>query len=99
MDSEPYNKSIEYDNIQFAIYHQLSKQDNIPPSFNIFYPIMVQKFMENYKHILAFVEQNKHVNEVATVSIYRMKTYINYGILHNKLNELHKDLSSNSVLK
>mgnify|MGYP003338271100 CR=1 FL=1 len=55
--------------------------------------------MENYKHILAFVEQNKHVNEVATVSIYRMKTYINYGILHNKLNELHKDLSSNSVLK
>ena len=85
-DFIPYQKSIEYSNIHFAICDiiNLSKK-KIPYPFEIFYPFMREHFLKNYDKIMAFVESKKDETGLQIVHIYSMNTTIDYVALKNKL--------------
>jgi ubiquitin-protein ligase len=85
-DFMPYQKSIEYSNINFAICDiiNLSKK-KIPYPFEIFYPFMREIFLKNYDKIISFVEFKKDEISMQIVHIYGMNTTINYIDLKNKL--------------
>lgn len=85
-DFIPYQKSIQFSNINFAICDiiNLSKK-KIPSPFEIFYPFMRENFLKNYDKIMAFVESKKDENGVQIVIIYNMNTIIDYLALKNKL--------------
>lgn len=82
----PYQKSIEYSNINFAICDIINRsKQKIPSPFEIFYPFMKEMFFKNYDKILEFVESKKDEHSVQQVSIYSMTTHINYVSLKEKL--------------
>jgi ubiquitin-protein ligase len=90
-DFIPYQKSIEFKNIDFAICDIINRsKQKIPSPFEIFYPFMRENFINNYDNILKFVETKqeetkKEENTKQTVTIYSMVTDINYAILKEKL--------------
>jgi ubiquitin-protein ligase len=87
-DYIPYQKSIEFSNINFAICDIINKNNNkIPSPFEIFYPFMKENFFKNYDKILEFVESKKEEKSMQLVDIYAMKTTINYTELKSKLIE------------
>lgn len=90
-DFIPYQKSIEYSNINFAICDiiNLSKK-KIPSPFELFYPFMKEIFFKNYDKIIGFIESKKDENENQHVIIYNMTTVINYQDLKNKLVQTKK---------
>jgi ubiquitin-protein ligase len=98
IDYIPYQKSIEYMNIDFAICELLDKSLNrIPQQFIHFYPYMKEVFLKNYDKLLNFVEnKNKPqgggcseigpgTEDVFIVRIYQMTTKVNYEMLKSKL--------------
>lgn len=85
----PYQKSIEFSNIQFAVYDLLHPSKKlIPEPFTTFYPIMTQLFLKNYDKLMEFVESKKEENGIQSVPIYGMRTKIDYIELKTKLIEL-----------
>jgi ubiquitin-conjugating enzyme E2 Z len=94
-DFVPYQKSIEFTNIQFAV-HDLLHPGNIiiPEPFQMFYPIMKQVFFKNYDKIMEFVESKKDETGIQYVQIYGMKTHIDYKQLKDKLVQLNTILLS-----
>lgn len=86
----PYQRSIEFSNINFAICDiiNLHKQ-KIPYPFTMFYPFMKDCFLRNYDKILEFVESRRQGGDVKThiVSIYSMNTVTDYNKLKEKLIE------------
>lgn len=83
-DFIPYQKSIEFKNIDFAIC-DMFLNNKIPQQFQIFYPFMRENFINNYDKLLTYVKNKS--NEITTqhVIIYNMTTNINYYNLENKL--------------
>jgi ubiquitin-protein ligase len=84
-DFIPYQKSIEYKNIDFAICDMILKQ-KIPEPFQIFYPFIKEQFINNYDTLYTFVQSRTHCdisNEL--VCIYSMNTRIDYSSLEKKL--------------
>jgi ubiquitin-protein ligase len=87
-DYIPYQKSIEFSNINFAICDIINKNNNkIPSPFEIFYPFMKENFFKNFNKILEFVKSKKEEKSTQLVDIYAMKTTINYIELKSKLIE------------
>lgn len=87
-DSIPYQKTIEYKNIEYAICHQIR---NIGlTQFKHFYPQMLDSFLKNYDALLKFVESKENVKYIEHVEIYRMTTHINYDILKATLIDTKK---------
>ena len=89
-DFIPYQKSIEFKNIDFAICDLINRSNinRIPAPFEMFYPFMKQQFLTNYDAILNFVQNKaKETNSTSTqvVSIYNMRTEISYINLEKKL--------------
>jgi ubiquitin-protein ligase len=85
-DYIPYQKSIEFRNISFAICDLINKSKlRIPDPFEIFYPFMKENFLKNYDKIMNFVELKKNDTSTQNVCIYSMITYINYETLKEKL--------------
>lgn len=87
-DFIPYQKSIEFKNIDFAICDLINITKNkIPEPFQIFYPFMKQHFINNYDKLLEYVKSKAKTNEPSTqkVSIYNMTTDIDYNNLETKL--------------
>jgi len=95
-DFMPYQKSIEYSNINFAVCDLINKENNkIPHPFEIFYPIMKTVFLTNYDKLLEIVESKQHHNEKnVVVSIYSMNTQIDYVQLKRKLIETRNIVES-----
>lgn len=88
-DFVPYQKSIEFSNIDFAIHDLLHPSNNIiPEPFQMFYPIMKQDFFKNYDKIMEIVDSKKDEKETQRVQIYDMKTHIDYNRLKKKLIQL-----------
>ena len=98
IDYIPYQKSIEYMNIDFAICELLDKSLNrIPQQFIHFYPYMKEVFLKNYDKLLNFVDnKNKPqgggcseigpgTEDVFIVRIYQTTTKVNYEMLKSKL--------------
>jgi len=85
-DFFPYQRSIEYSNINFAICELLDKNSKkIPTPFEVFYPFMKENFLKNYDKLLLFVEDKITIISEERVGLYGMKTNINYESLKNKL--------------
>lgn len=81
-DFIPYQKSIEFMNINFAICSMLDNTLNcVPKNFLHFNSFMKDHFLKNYDKILAIVEKNININETYIVNIYRMNTHVNYSTL------------------
>jgi len=99
-DFIPYQKSIEFKNIDFAICDIINpKKTNIPNPFKIFYPFMKQHFLLNYEKLLIFIQnKKKEENSEQLVGIYNMKTIINYSNLEIKLIELKKVIDTNPII-
>ena len=86
----PYNKIIEYKNIDFAICNYLN-EEKIPKKFKIFFPIITSKFIENYEKISNFIESRIEIN-VTITSLYDMKVYVDYKLLKERVNRFRKEI-------
>ena len=85
-DFIPYQKSIEFLNIDFALCDILGNMKRwVPEHFSHFYPFMNEHFLKNYDKLLAFVESNADTNELYHVSIFQMNTTANYLALKDKI--------------
>lgn len=85
-DFIPYQKSIEFSNINFAVCELVNRNTNkIPHPFQLFYPFMKEHFFKNYDKLLAIVEKNMDKNGPVYVRIYSMSTQVDYNCLKNKL--------------
>jgi ubiquitin-conjugating enzyme E2 Z len=96
-DFIPYNKSIQYKNIEFAICYLLEscKTNDVNESMQIFYPIMKERFLSNYDKLLEFVKKMVQEENFSTqyVNTYRMMTRIKYSTLVGKLKQLKAGLN------
>ena len=91
----PYNKIITYKNIEIAILRTL-KLTNIQESCLSFIPIYKKYIINNKKQILKYVKYLKNVNsneQTISISIYNMKTCIDYATLYKNLKEKLKELN------
>ena len=85
---EPYNRSIEYTNIQFTICKLINDIKYIQnPKFEYFYPFMLTHFINNYDKLINFVKSKDPKIESLYVPIYSMKTTLDYKSLENLLVE------------
>ena len=85
-DFIPYQKSIEFKNIDFAICDMFLK-NKIPEPFQMFYPFMKENFIINYDKLLTYVQSKSNEKSTQNVGIYNMSTNIDYSNLEKKLIE------------
>jgi ubiquitin-conjugating enzyme E2 Z len=84
-DFIPYQKSIEFKNIDFAICDMIL-YNRIPYQFKIFLPFIKEQFIINYDKLYEFIKSKFNETSTQKVSVYdNMTTYINYVILEDKL--------------
>lgn len=82
----PYQKAIEFKNIDFAICDMLDRnKNNIPVYFQQFYPVMQETFIANYDKLLAFVSARDKIKLTVIINIYNMTIHIDYNRLLDKL--------------
>lgn len=92
-DVEDYTHIIEYSNINIAVCDIVSKKTGIyQPFFDLFYPIIKEKFEENYETVLSFIDKQLQLSPFdkpfyANTSYYTMKLFIDYKQLRDKLTE------------
>lgn len=84
IDFLPYQKTIEYKNIDFAICDLLN-YDNIPPSFKLFYPIMIENFMKNYDELCYFISKQPKEEIIYNTKLYQMNIRTCYEELQKKI--------------
>ena len=85
-DFLPYQKSIEFLNIDFTICDMLGNMKRwMPEHFSHFYPFMKEHFLKNYDKILEIVESKADINELYHVNIFQMNTTANYLALKDKI--------------
>jgi ubiquitin-protein ligase len=100
LDFIPYQNTIEYCNIDFAICDLInSTNKKILPEFEIFYPIMRDTFLKNYDIIYHFIESKKKRQFVESVKIYSMHTVINYDLLKIKIENIKEIVILNTSYK
>ena len=93
-DYMPYQKSIEFLNIDFAICDLLDISKNeIPAQFKHFYPVMKDLFLKNYDKLLHIIDKKEGLIERYTVNIYQMTTHANYGLLKDKIQAVKERLN------
>lgn len=85
-DFIPYQKSIEFKNIDFAIC-DMFLENKIPEPFQIFYHFIKEQFIINYDKLLTFVQSKSGEQSIQNVALYYMLTNINYSKLEKKLIE------------
>lgn len=85
-DFEPYQQTIEYKNIDFAVCDLMDKL-MIPNPFDMFYSVMEYHFLKNYEDLLSIVRNRLKTikNDLVYVEAYNMTTHINYEKLETKL--------------
>jgi ubiquitin-protein ligase len=86
-DFIPYQKSIEYKNIDFAVCEliNLYHKNELPRMFKNFYPFMKENFIKNYDSILNFILSKEKEKVNLYVVIYNMTVKVDYEDLENKL--------------
>ena len=83
-DFIPYQKSIEFKNIDFAIC-DIIHRNKITEQFLFFYPFMKTHFINNYDKLLEFVKSKNSQISIEIVSIFHMYINIDYATLEKKL--------------
>jgi ubiquitin-protein ligase len=95
IDFIPYQKSIEFTNINFAVCEIINRsKQKIPYPFEIFYSFMKENFIKNFDKILEFVESKNDERCEQNVKVYNMRTVINYNALKEKLINTKKIIDS-----
>ena len=85
-DFIPYQKSIEFSNINFAICDIINENNNkIPNDFKVFYPFMKENFFKIYDNIINLIDSKNEEVVNQRVAIYSMNTSIDYSKLKKKL--------------
>jgi ubiquitin-protein ligase len=93
IDFMPYQNAITYKNIDFAICDMIRPDKfYLQPSFEQFYPFMLQHFLNNYEHILSFVKSQPKWITTEHVISFDMLVVINYERLETKLIELKREI-------
>jgi ubiquitin-conjugating enzyme E2 Z len=90
-DCEKYKKLINYSNINIAICGMINKK-YLPNSFELFYPIIKESFLQNYESILAYVETNIDVKEEISVQVYNMRIYTDYNLIKKELIKCYNEI-------
>ena len=101
IDFIPYQKSIVFSNINFAICDIIDLSKNkIPVHFEIFYTFIKENFIKNFDKILEFVEtQQTNKPKTECLRIYNMTTHIDYICLKRKLIDTKLIIDSESECK
>ena len=91
-DFQKYHQIIEFKNFDIAVFQILNYQ--FPEKFKIFYPIMKEKFIENYESIKNILEEKSinNVNKKVSTSVYGMSFNISYKKLLPILNNIYTKL-------
>ena len=91
-DFQKYHQIIEFKNFDIAVFQILNYQ--FPEKFKIFYPIMKEKFIENYESIKNILEEKSinNVNKKISTSVYGMSFNISYKKLLPILNNIYTKL-------
>ena len=92
-DFMPYQKSIEFKNIDFSICDIINR-NKIPEQFLIFYPFMKTHFMNNYDKLLEFVKSKNPQISIEIVRRYNMYINIDYATLEKKLIQIKQMIDS-----
>ena len=92
-DFMPYQKSIEFKNIDFSICDIINR-NKIPEQFLIFYPFMKTHFMNNYDKLLEFVKSKNPQISIEIVRRYNMYINIDYDTLEKKLIQIKQMIDS-----
>lgn len=87
-DFDSYNEIVEYKNLEVAICGMVLRLYFIP-KFEMFYPILIDRFKEKYKKIVEKVEKKVFETSEKNVitSIYSMKVKIDYKRILEMLND------------
>jgi ubiquitin-protein ligase len=94
----PYQKSIEFSNINFAVCDMINRcKQKIPYPFEIFYPFMRESFLKCYDKLVEFVESKQQENGTQVVNIYSMNTNIDYVSLKTKLLETRNIVENDKI--
>lgn len=83
-DFHKYNEIIQYKNIEIAILHILNKKEGIfKNTFDMFYPIVKQKFIENKDNIKSHINEmcSKEPDYQITTGLYSMTVHLCYKSL------------------
>jgi ubiquitin-protein ligase len=86
---KPYNKIIEYMNIDYTICEQLRFYSNTR-----FYTIMTELFLQNYDELIEFV-RSKNKERCVISTVYSMTVHINYNELEAKLGQIRDLVNAN----
>ena len=92
-DFMPYQKSIEFKNIDFSICDIINR-NKIPEQFLIFYTFMKTHFMNNYDKLLEFVKSKNPQISIEIVRRYNMYINIDYATLEKKLIQIKQMIDS-----
>jgi len=89
-----YNEIILYSNILIALCGMLDKI-YLLTEFEIFYEVMKENFLLNYKDLLDIVENKCHKNiDFLKMNLYHIQIKVNYIDLKQKLIDCYKNLTT-----
>lgn len=101
-DNKKYDAIIEHHNIRIAICAMIAKREGIYlPFFEQFYPIMKERFLQNYDKLFKFVEDKQVQYESKPYIItfaYNLKVKINYDFIADELRNCLHLLSNDEAM-
>ena len=95
-DFIPYQKSIQFKNIDFAICDMIIN-NKTTHHCQLFYDIMIEQFNNNYDKLLEYVKSQNNEISIQQVKIYDMNTIINYSALETKLIKTKQIIGSETI--
>lgn len=96
-DSEPYQRIIQYENLNFAVCEMVMKYKKLlPKPLHSFYPIMYEYFLKNYEKWKNMIIAKNKEKIVLMVAIYKKTHKINYEYLELKLEETYQYILNNN---
>jgi ubiquitin-conjugating enzyme E2 Z len=95
-DFIPYQKSIQFKNIDFAICDMIIN-NKTTHHCQLFYDIMIEQFNNNYDKLLEYVKSQNNEISIQQVKIYDMNTIINYSALETKLIKTKQIIDSETI--
>ncbi len=87
-DFTPYNKIIEFKNIDISIIKLINEKIINVNIFNKFKDIIMENFKKNKKCILAFIKANLMNNCLVNTRVYNMRVNINYVELEKNIKKI-----------
>jgi len=91
-DIQKYNDIITFSNLSIAVCDLVNKKIHTQciTCLEIFYPIIKEKFLENYDKLMTIVEENmnnNNTNKAICMSLYHLNVYIDYELVKLNLME------------